>query len=174
MNRHALPALVLALAACQPGSAVTAPPPPTAAANVAAANVVPSPPPVLELGGATAQAQLGALTTVLASRGETTVPPRASFRVELRLRLADARLSLLDGGDAFVPSSGEREVGAVTVLTLRPEAPLAPGAGLRLRVDGAASLELHGEDGRRYAPVEWQVLVAGEPEPARGRSRKRR
>ena len=165
----ALPAL--ALAACQ------APPPApvsttvAAAGNVAAANAIAQPPPVLELRGTSAFA-LAPAASPLTSAVETTVEPGAGFRVELPLALADARLSLLDAGDAMVPATGSREVGQATVLSLKPTSPLLPGARLRLRVDGAATRELHGVDGRRFAPLEWPLLVAGDPEPRRGVERK--
>jgi hypothetical protein len=168
----ALPAL--ALAACQaPAPAPTGPVATavTAAGNVAAANAIAPTPPVLELRGTSAFA-LAPAASPLTSAVETTVEPGAGFRVELPLALADARLSLLDAGDAMVPATGSREVGQATVLSLKPTSPLLPGARLRLRVDGAATRELHGADGRRFAPLEWPLLVAGDPEPRRGVERK--
>jgi hypothetical protein len=177
----ALPAL--ALAACQatsPGEPVARTAPGPGAANVAAAGnlaepaPVALPPPILELRGTSAWATGKASTTPLSPAAETTVEPGANFLVELPVALADARLSLLDGGDGMVPSTGTREVGQATVLKLAPAAALAPGARLRLRIDGASTRELHGADGRRFAPLEWPVLVAGEAEPARGASRRPR
>jgi hypothetical protein len=175
-----------ALAACQappPPSdpvAPTAPGPGTAnavaAGNVVTATPVALPAPVLELRGTSAFAAGKSSTTPLPPGTETTVEPGSSFLVELPVALPDARLSLLDGADGMVPSTGTREVGQATVLRLTPAAGLAPGARLRLRVDGASTRELHGADGRRFAPLEWPVQVAGEPVPARGsfpRPRKR-
>lgn len=175
-NRIALAALAITVAACQganPAPATPAAAPGTVASgNVAATNPVPAPPPVLELKGTAALAVVGAAITPLDGGGETTVSPKATFRVELPPSLADARLSLLDAGDAMLPSSGTREVGQATVLTLTPASPLPPGVRLRLRVDGAATRELHAADGRRFAPLEWQVLVAGETEPKKAPGKK--
>jgi hypothetical protein len=172
VTRLALTALALGLAACQ--GAGPAPAPPAAAANavaaghVAASNTIQAPPPLLELKGTAALAVVGAVLTPLDAGHENAVDPRATFRVELPLSLADARLSLLDGADAMLPCSGAREVGQATLLALTPAAPLAPGARLRLRVDGAATRELQASDGRRFRPLEWVVVVAGEVEPRKG------
>jgi hypothetical protein len=179
-NRIALLALALALAACQganpPPATPTAVPSGVAAGNAAATNAVPATSPILELKGCAALAVIGAALTPLDGAGETTVHAKATFRVELPPALADARLSLLDAGDAMVPSSGTREVGQATVLTLAPAVALPPGAHLRLRVDGAATRELHAADGRRFGPLEWLVVVAGETEPKKspGKKGKRR
>ncbi len=166
----------LSLAACRPPAPVDAGPAAAgnsaAAGSVAAGNAVALPPPVLELKGTSAFA-IGQPPSTLSLATETTVAPGSTFRVELPVALADARLSLLDGSDAMVPSTGEREIGQATLLTLKPAAGLPPGARLRLRVDGAATLELHGADGRRFAPLEWPLLVTGEPEPARGAARRK-
>jgi hypothetical protein len=178
----ALPALALLLAACQGAGPAPVPAGPAsganavAAGNASAANVITAPPPLVELRGAAALATAGPAGTALVAGSETAVDPRSSFRVELPLPLPDARLSLLDGGDAMVPCSGSREVGPATVLTLTPAAALPAGARLRLRVDGAATRELRAADGRRFAPLEWPVVVAGAPEPrkAPGRKGKRR
>ncbi len=173
-------ALLALLAACQGGSGTPAGPVagPSAVAQsgVAASNEVAAPAPVLELTGTAAFATSGTGTTSLQAGSETGVDPRSSFRVELAAAFPDARLSLLDAGDAMVPASGTREVGQATLLTLAPTAALPAGARLRLRVDGAATRELHGADGRRFAPVEWPVLVAGEPPDRKppGRKGKRR
>jgi len=177
----ALPAF--ALAACQapsPGDPVAATAPGPAVANLAAAGNVATtspvvlPPPILELRGTAASATGKTATTPLSTESETTVEPGSSFLVELPVALADARLSLLDAADGMIPSTGTREVGQATILRLAPAAALAPGARLRLRIDGASTRELHGADGRRFAPLEWPVQVAGEPEPARGASRRPR
>jgi len=173
--------LALALAACQapsPGEPVAPTAPGPGAANVAAAGnlagaaPIALPPPVLELRGTSASATGRSSTTPLSPAAETTVEPGSSFLVELPVALADARLSLLDGADGMIPSTGTREVGQATVLRLTPAAALPPGTRLRLRIDGASTRELHGADGRRFAPLEWPVQVAGEPEPARVGPRK--
>jgi hypothetical protein len=142
---------------------------------VAVASAPPGVAPVLELNGTAALTIAGTATTMLRAGGETTVDPRSTFRVELPVALADARLSLLEG-DAMVPSAGVREVGQATLLTLTPTSPLAAGVRLRLRVDGFATRELNARDGRRFAPLEWLVVVAGEVESrkAAGRRGKRR
>jgi hypothetical protein len=156
--------LLLGLAACQRGDPAPAGPPAgavtVAAGNASATNVLPGPPPILRLPGTAAFATGGPTAAPLAAGTETPVDPRAGFRVELPVALADARLSLLDG-DAMVASTGAREVGQATVLTLVPAAPLAAGARLTLRVDGVATRELHAGDGRRFEPLEWPVSVAG-------------
>jgi hypothetical protein len=85
--------------------------------------------------------------------------------VVLKGTYLDARLSLLDGGDAMAPSAGAREAGPTTTVTLQPAAPLKPGSTYRLRVDGATTRELKAADGSARAPVEFPVLVAGEPPP---------
>ncbi len=167
----ALPALTLACQAAPPAS-----PGPAVANVVAAANVetaTAKPPPALELKGTSAFA-MGQAATPLVATAETAVEPGAGFRVELPQAMADARLSLLDAGDAMVPATGTREVGQATLLTLRPAVALLPGARLRLRVDGATTRELHDTDGRRFAPQEWPVLVAGDPEPSKAPARKAR
>jgi len=164
LARLALLAQALALAGClracpgpaTPGSA-------EAPGAVAAVNATPTPPPVLDLEVISALASSGLVTVHLAARGETSVEPRATFRVELPVPLADARLTLLDGGDALVASAGTREIGPATILTLTPAVALPAGARYRLRVDGAAVRELQAADGRRFSPVEWPVVVAGEP-----------
>jgi hypothetical protein len=168
-RRPALPALILALAACQAtGSTAPGPAPePAAGAPTAAANSIPPPPPVLQLEGAVAVAATaaGGDPGPLSGRGETTIGPRVTFRVELPAAIPDARLSLLDGTFAMTPGSGSREVGRTTALTFTPAEPLAAGARLRLRVDGATRRELDAADGRRFSPLEWSVVVAGAPAP---------
>ncbi|MBK9517181.1 MAG: hypothetical protein IPO09_07450 [Anaeromyxobacter sp.] len=95
-----------------------------------------------------------------------TVDPPATFRVRLRGAYPEARLSLLDPGDAMVASGGAREVaGAVTTVTLQPAAPLKPGASYRLRVDGATTREVRAADGTSRAPVEFPLLITGEAQP---------
>ncbi|WP_242341399.1 MULTISPECIES: hypothetical protein [Anaeromyxobacter] len=116
----------------------------------------------------------------LSREEETVVDPATTFRLVLAAELPEARLVLLDGADAIVPSSGTREVGASSAFTLTPSAPLVPGSRYQLRLDGARSREIHDAAGRAYAPLSLGVLVAGEPpkpEPkpkAKPASRKRR
>lgn len=165
----------LALAACQPQSPAAGSPAAAntvAGGNVASVNAVALPPPVLELKGTSAVAT-GQTPSSLTLAAEAIIEPGSSFRVELPVALAVARLSLLDAGDAMVPSTGSREVGQATLLTLKPTSALPPGAHLRLRVDGATTRELHGADGRRFAPLEWPVLVAGDADPVRGAVRRK-
>lgn len=96
---------------------------------------------------------------------EIVVDPGARFELELGVRAADARLALLDAHDALVAATGTREVGATTLLTLTPAAPLTPGSRYTVRLDGAATRELHDHAGRAYAPVLFPVLAAGTPPP---------
>jgi hypothetical protein len=104
----------------------------------------------------------------------STIDPGATFRVALRGALPDARLSLLDPGDAMVAGSGAREAGATTVLTFQPAAPLQPAVQYRLCVDGAATREVPAADGTPRAPVELPLLVAGDPAPSRPAARPKR
>jgi len=60
-----------------------------------------------------------------------------------------------------LPSHGE------TPATHQPAAPLRPAALYRLRVDGAASRELHAADGTLRGPVELHLVAAGAPAEAR-------
>jgi hypothetical protein len=101
----------------------------------------------------------------LQSGEQVTVDPGATFRVLLKGTYREARLSLLDAGDAMQPSAGAREAGPVTTVTLQPAAPLKPGASYRLRVDGATARELRSTDGATRAPVEFSIMAAGEPPP---------
>jgi hypothetical protein len=101
----------------------------------------------------------------LSADGETVVDPGCSFELELRARVADARLVLVDPGDAHVAAAASREVGATTKLSLAPAAKLVPGSRYVLRLDGAARRELHDGDGKAYAPLAFTVLVAGTPPP---------
>ncbi|WP_242345491.1 hypothetical protein [Anaeromyxobacter terrae] len=97
---------------------------------------------------------------------ETVVDPATTFRLVLAAEVPEARLVLLDGADAIVASSGTREVGATSTLTLTPSAPLVPGSHYLLRLDGARTRELHDAAGRAYAPLNLSLLVAGEPPKA--------
>lgn len=119
---------------------------------------------------AEALALIPGASTPLKAGEQAVVDPGATFRVRLRGAWPDARLSLLDGADAMQPSAGAREVEpaqpgapARTTVTLEPAAPLRPGATYRLRVDGATTRELRAADGTIRAPVELQLLAAGEP-----------
>ena len=91
------------------------------------------------------------------------VDPASRFEIELGAALPDARLVLLDAQDAVVPSTGSREVGSATKLALAPTAPLTPAARYLLRVDGAATREVHDAQGRSYAPLVVPLLAAGTP-----------
>jgi hypothetical protein len=159
----------LLLAACAPGgtpvpSANTAAP---AAANVA--DPPPAPPPPVAVRVASAQALAAGGAVPLAAGGESTVDPASAFRVELPATVPDARLTLIDQGDALVPGKGERSVGQATVLTFQPDAPLAPGGRYRLRLDGVATRELHPAEGPVALPVDWLLTVAGEPPADKGK-----
>jgi len=110
----------------------------------------------IEPGGRVAL-QLGAEPSV--------VDAAARFEVELAGTLSDARLVLLDSQDAIVPATGSREVGQATRLVLAPSAPLTPASRYVLRVDGAATREVHDGQGRAYAPLALAVIVAGDPPP---------
>jgi hypothetical protein len=174
IGRRLACALPLALAACAPA------PGPVAGTNAlpaASTNTAPPPPPPpAPARVSAAEAWAAGTTAPLATSQETVVAPTAIFRVELPGRLADARLTLLDQADALVAGAGERTVTEATTLTFRPEAPLAPAGRYRLRLDGAATRELHAADGTTALPVEWPVVVAGEApaEKARPAARKRR
>ncbi|HET9552846.1 MAG TPA: hypothetical protein VFP50_07750 [Anaeromyxobacteraceae bacterium] len=65
----------------------------------------------------------------------------------------------------MLASTGGRELGADTTLTLQPSASLRPGSAYRLRIDGATTRELKGADGAARAPVDLPLIAAGEPPP---------
>jgi hypothetical protein len=73
----------------------------------------------------------------------------------------------------MVAATGSREVASDTLLVLRPAAPLRPGASYRLRVDGAATRELHEPKGTLRAPLELVVMAAGAPAAQRSGGRRR-
>ena len=140
----------------QPAEAPPTPPAPAAPPPA-------SPPPPVEL--VEAQALVPGAATALRPGEQITVDPGATFRVVLKGTFPEARLSLLDGADAMLPSAGGREAGPSTTVTLQPAAPLRPGAAYRLRLDGATTRELKAADGTLRAPVELPILAAGEPPP---------
>ncbi len=147
-------------------AAVTAKPPDGASASSAPAQAPapPTPSAAAIIRSATAVEPSG--RTALAAGVDTVVDPAATFEIDLSGRSADARLVLLDGRDALVAATSAREVGpASTRLTLAPAAPLSPGSRYVLRVDGAATRELHDAGGRAYEPVAHPLLVAGTPPP---------
>lgn len=119
-----------------------------------------------------AQALIQGASTALGTGEVATVDPASTFRVRLQGTFPEARLSLLDGTDAMLPSAGAREVGATTTVTLEPVAPLIPGSHYRLRIDGATSRELKGTDGRAWLPLDLPLLAAGEPPPPRSKVKK--
>lgn len=122
---------------------------------------------------AEALALIPGAATPLRGGEQVTVDPAATFRVVLRGAYPEARLSLLDGGDAMVAGAGAREVGTQTTVTFQPAAPLKPASSYRLRVDGATTRELKDAAGAARAPVEFPLLAAGEPPPEPKASRKR-
>jgi hypothetical protein len=103
----------------------------------------------------------------LITDGPLVVDPAVRFRVVLRRRLPDARIVLVDGADALVPGDGQKELAEGTTLTLTPAARLEPGGLYVLRVDGAASRELHDESGNTFLPMSVSISAAGAPEPPR-------
>jgi hypothetical protein len=109
---------------------------------------------------------------------EVVVHPAATFAVELSVPAADARLVLVDGRDALVPSRDVRELAVATKLTLAPAEPLVPGSRYWLRLDGAADRDLHDAGGRAFSSVTLPILAAGAPPPPEpkkpARKRKRR
>jgi len=164
-------------AALTPSSAPTpgpSPQPPAEGAVAPPAAPVPAGPAPVTIVEAVAVI-VGAAEPLRLTGDPVTVDPGATFRVVLRGRFADARLSLLDASDDMVAGAGGREAAEVTTVTFQPAAPLRPAATYRLRVDGAATRELHAADGTPRAPVEVRLVAAGEPEPKqKPRTRKKR
>jgi hypothetical protein len=120
-----------------------------------------------------ALAVLPAAEIPLAPGEQSLVDPGAAFRVEVAAQLTDARLSLRDGSDAMVPSSGTSEVGASwTRLRLTPESPLTPGSAYSLHLDGATTRDLHDPTGRAYAPAVYPLKTSGE-RPTAAKKRRR-
>ena len=87
------------------------------------------------------------------------VDPLSAFRVVLTRRCLDARISLIDAGDAVVPAEAERDVDETTTLLLRPNEKLSSNFAYVLRLDGAAASELHDSSGVAYPPLEFRVLA---------------
>ena len=111
--------------------------------------------------------------TPLSPDGPSLVDPGSGFRVAVGAELTDARLALLDGADAAVPSAGTMEIGTVSRFSLSPSQPLRPGSSYLLRLDGATSREIHGSRGETFVPLVLQLRTTGEPPPARHRRGKR-
>lgn len=102
----------------------------------------------------------------LARDGESAVDPSATFRVEVGVPLAGARLALYDAEEALVPSEGLAEIGtAGSVFTLSPRPPLRPGSRYVLRLEGAAEQEIRDLSGRSYRPLTFPLRTTGEPVP---------
>ncbi|MGC3998359.1 MAG: hypothetical protein QM767_13135 [Anaeromyxobacter sp.] len=168
--RRGLP--LLCLLACTAAPEPSAPPPAPAPAPPAEAAPAPTPPPapagpvpvLPRVEQATAIEPSGLRSPIKAGE-ELVVDPGTRFELVLAGGFHDARLSLLDGADAAVEASATRELGSRTTLTLVPTAPLTPAGKYQLRLDGAATRELHDGDGAAYQPASWQVLVAGQPLP---------
>jgi hypothetical protein len=60
---------------------------------------------------------------------------------------------------------------------LTPAAPLRPGSGYTLRLDGALGREIHDAEGRAFLPASFPLRAAGDPPsptPARKNRGKRR
>ncbi len=115
-------------------------------------------------------------TIALSPEAPALVDPAARFRIAVGAELTDARLAVLDAADAAVPSTGAVEIGAASRFTLEPSEPLRPGSSYLVRLDGAASSEIHGARGETFAPLVLQVRTAGDPPaPVRhGRARRLR
>ena len=164
-------------AGAAPGTSLTAAPGATSVATSGATTLAAAPstsiassPPATPLEVAEAQALVPGGATPLSPTDLTTVEPACTFRLVLKGRFPEARLSLLEG-DAMVPSAGAREAGATTTLSLQPAAALRPGARYRLRVDGATRREIAAADGTQRSPAEWALLAAGEPPVEHGKAK---
>jgi hypothetical protein len=149
-----------------PASPTPAPPEPAPpVASPAPPAAPPAPAPAASIVREAAAVDPAGTVTALAPGGETVVDPAVTFRVELSVASADARLALVDAADAHVPASGAQEVAATTRLTLSPAAPLTPGGRYTLRLDGAIARELHDAGGKAYLPLALSVRAAGQPPP---------
>ncbi len=141
------------------------PAPPTPVATVAPAD--PAPIPIRS-----AVAITGGSETHLDPAATVVVDPRAEFRVEVAAVIADGRLSLRDGQDAMVSSSGTTEVGTSwTRFHLAPDAPLFPGSPYTLHVDGNASHAPRDAAGQALRPLVLAIRTAGERPPVRVKKR---
>ncbi len=104
----------------------------------------------------------------------TPVAPGSGFRVLVGAELSDGRLAVLDSADAAVPSAGTVEIGVSSRFTLTPTEPLRPGSSYLLRLDGAASRDVHGSRGETFAPLMLQIRTIGDPPPPARHGRARR
>lgn len=155
--------------------AVAAGSPPVDAQGAAAAPA-PTPVPVATvIKEAVAVEPAGAVLPLTRER-DTVIDPGARFEVVLSVASPDARLVLIDYKDALVAGAEAHEVGQVTRLTLAPTAPLTPGRRYTLRVDGAATRELHDAGGKAFTPSVLTIRVAGAtlPEPKDPAARRKR
>ncbi len=119
--------------------------------------------PPIPLSSATWVLPGAAMETPLRRDGESTVEPQARFRVEAGAPLADARLALYDAQESMVPVEEEDEIGsAASRYQVTPSRPLRPGARYTLRLEGAAGRTVRDLDDRRYRPISFSVLVAGQ------------
>ena len=170
--------------ALDPGAALGYPRPPVPPLAALAAPLLlaaaeaepPGEPPPLPLVAAVAVAPEGELSeSPLRRDGESLVHPRATFRVEAGVPLADARLSLYDAQEALVSSEGLAEIGSAgSRFTLSPRPPLRPGSSYLLRLEGAAEREIHDLSGRSYRPLTFPIRTGGETPPPKSRPKKRR
>lgn len=102
----------------------------------------------------------------LARDGESLVDPSATFRVEVGVPLAGARLALYDAQEALVTSDGLAEIGSAgSRFTLSPRPPLRPGSRYVLRLEGASEREIRDLSGLSYRPLTFPLRTTGEPPP---------
>ncbi|HET7752731.1 MAG TPA: hypothetical protein VFK85_02380 [Anaeromyxobacteraceae bacterium] len=162
----------LAGAAAAAPAAEAAPAAPVApAAPAAPAGPIPAP-----ITGAVAI--VGGATSPIAFDEPVTVDPAVRFQVDVAAPLVDARLALVDSGDAMISAVESHEIGATwSRFTLTPDAPLRPGSTYSLKLDGAAEREAHDADGRAYQITVWHIRTTGEappPEQPAARPKKKR
>ncbi len=125
------------------------------------APAVPAPLPVMS-----AVARAPGVSVSLAAGAATSVEPTSSFEVRLGAPLRSARLVLLDGQDAMVPSVSDIEVaGGETVMTLVPDDVLRPGSTYLLRVEGLAGRLLPSDGGRSFEPAGFPLQTTGTAPP---------
>ena len=187
MRARRFPGLVVAaaLAGLAPACVPTTPPPPAApgpggstgpsgpgpAAPSGSPESAPpapaSPLPVPVLPATAVEARQGSTALSLMPGPSDSVDPGATFEVRLGLAARGARLVLLDGRDAMVPSGSDAEVGGGgSRFTLVPLEPLTPGSRYVLRLEGLESRMVNTDDGRGFEPLAVPFRVAGEPPPA--------